>query len=321
MNCHHRVRVQARWHTPLTRVAESVAAYLPIGAFTVLMLLGGTRWLYHWARPAAAAHDALARANAPYPDAFFFEARMIAVLAIWAAFAVLLRRRSAVLSAAFLLVFPFSFSMASIDWLVSIAPGRTAGAFGLYNIAGLLSAAVAAISAGVIVLDRKGAIEIDANDLQNLGKLLLGSSTVWAYLWFSEFLPVWYAYLPGENAHYGARLKEHFLAPFFLSVFLNWAIPFALLLRQTARRSEPVLLTSSILILAGRWLDIHLQVVRAAGASGPGIGIVDVAVFLGLGTAFIFSVDRTLARSSAKPDRSHSPIKYEFTGETGVFDI
>ncbi len=266
----------AGWHTAMARVAVSLAGYLPVGAFTVLTVLGGTRWLYQWARPAARANAALAAPASAYSNTLSFEGRMIAVLAIWVAFALLSRRRSLAVSVAFLLILPFSFSVASIDWLMSIDPRRATGIAGLHHVAGLLSAAVAAVSAGVIVLRRKGAIQMDADGLRDLGKLLFAFSTAWACLWFSEFLLV----------------TRIFSAPMLVNVALSWAIPFALLFRRSSRQSEMILLAASVLILAGRWLDIHLEV-------GRQICFLDAAVFLGLGTAFLFSIDRAIGKAPA----------------------
>ncbi len=200
----------------LARAASALTACLPVGALGMLTLLSGTCWLYPWAHPAGAAQDA-----APFLNRGFFEARMITVLAIWLAFAALLRRRRGVaVSTVFLAMIPFSLSIAHTDWLMGLDPLQSARIFGFRNIAGFLSASVAALSACAIVLRKQ------------------------------------------TNA-------------------------------------QPVLLTACVAALAGRWLDIHFQVLGSMGFGNAGIGFLDIAVFLGLGTAFLFSIDRELAKAFA----------------------
>ena len=304
----------AGWHRALKRVPESLAAYLPIGGLATLCLLRGVPWLYSWAQPEAA-RDTLLRAQSPYLNIGFFAARMVGVLVIWILLGTLMRstsisddkqsrrghsRRNVVLSAVFLAVFPFSFSMAAIDWLMSLQPHWSSSIFGLYNIAGLLSAAVGAISVVVIMLRRRGALPNVSDDhLHDLGKLLFGFSTVWAYLWFSQYLLVWYTNLPEENAYYVARLTGSVSVLFFLNFLLGWTLPFALLLRRSAKRSERTLLAASTLVLAGRWLDIHILAAPAVAPVYHGISVIDIALLLAFGGLFLFTIDRALAKAPA----------------------
>ena len=149
---------------------------------------------------------------------------------------------------------------------------------------------------------RRGALpDITETHLQDLGKLLFGFSTVWAYMWFSQYLLTWYANFPEETAHYLVRLRGGVSFLFYLNVVLNWALPFVVLLRRPAKRSERTLLWTSAVVLVGRWLDIHLQVLPAVvpgRLQGPvGIGILDVALLLGFGAAFLLMTDRALAKA------------------------
>ena len=305
----------ARWHLAFKRVPESMAAYLPVGALSIVALLGGMPWLYHWALPGAALHDPSLEARASYLNTNFFAARMFGILLIWVTFGLLMRRfsnrkknpsipagarQNVALSALFLLVFPFSISLACIDWIMSLDPHWSSSIFGLYNIAGLLSAAVAAVSVLVIALRRRGGLpNVGKDQLHDLGKLLFGFSTVWAYLWFSQYLLVWYTNLPEENTHYVSRMSGGISILFFLNFLLSWVLPFVLLLSRDAKRSEKTLMAAAILVLTGRWLDIHLLVAPAVYAAYPAITVLDVALFVAFGAAFLFTIDRALAKAHA----------------------
>ncbi len=309
----------AGWYTVVKRVPEALSACLPVSALSMLAVLAGMRWLYPWTREGGLDHGEGVAAKAAYLNTTFFTGRMVGVLLLWVLFALLTRRyslrqdtdadvkytkRNVVLSAILLVLFPFSFSMASIDWLMSLDPHWTSTIFGLYHISGLLSAAVAAISIVAILLRRRGALPgLADTHLHDLGKLLFGFSTMWAYLWFSQYLLIWYTNLPEETAYYFTRLQAgaSFQVLFFLNVVLNWVLPFIVLLPQPAKRSERTLLWTSLVVLAGRWLDIHLQVVPAVVPqqlrSPVGIGLLDVAILLGFAATFLLAADRALGRA------------------------
>lgn len=303
----------ATWHTTFRRVPQSLAAYLPFGALAMLALLTGAPWLYHWAEPGATADDPLLQAKAAYLNTGFFAGRTIAVLAVWVIFAVLMRRRAgrnAAVPAIFLFVFPFSFSIVCIDWLMSLDAHWTSSIFGLYNIAGLLSASVAAISALVVILRRKGLLpHVTEDHLHDLGKLLFGFSTVWAYLWFSQYLLIWYTNLPEENTHYLTRLSGNVSILFFLNFLLSWVFPFVLLLSRAGKRSEKTLLAATGLVLIGKWLDIHLLVAPAVFETNRGITVLEIAVFLGFAAAFLLIVDRALEEAPIETVKDAHAVK------------
>ena len=66
--------------------------------------------------------------------------------------------------------------------------------------------------------------------LHDLGKLLFAFSTFWMYIWFSQYMLIWYADISEETAYYVARLHNAWAPLFLLNMILNWAVPFAALL-------------------------------------------------------------------------------------------
>ena len=197
---------KAGWHTAFKRVPEAMAACLPLPALAIVIALAGlTTRMDH----AAADHVAA------YLEPSFLLGRAAAFLVLWIVFAVLLRRnsirqdadgdprhsaRNVTLSAAFLVLFLLTFSMASMDWLMSLTPHWASTIFGLYNIAGLLAGSVAAIAIAVVRLRSDGRLPAtNGNDVHDLGKLLFGFVTLWAYLWFSQYLLIWYREPPRRD--------------------------------------------------------------------------------------------------------------------------
>ena len=55
-------------------------------------------------------------------------------------------------------------------------------------------------------------------------------------------------------------LQGRWMPLFYLNLVLNFGLPFVLLLQRKAKTSEAVLLATCAILLAGRWLDLYLQI-------------------------------------------------------------
>jgi hypothetical protein len=307
----------AGWATVFKRIPEAFAAYVPVGAVTMLALLPGASALYLWARPGVMEQDHLLHQKAAFLNVPFFAVRMVALLGLWSAFAWVLRRnslrqdtektpeqtgRNVTISAVFLCLFALTFCLAAFDWLMSLEPHWFSTIYGLYNIAGLLSSTVCALTVAAILLRRSGAMPaINPSHLHDLGKLMFGFATLWAYLWFSQFLLIWYSNLPEETVYYVARTHGGWTVPFYANLAINWALPFLLLLPRAAKRSEAHLLRVAGLLLVGRWVDLYLMVAPANMPERQGLGVYEVAGFLGLGAVFVLAVTRAVQAAPLVP--------------------
>jgi hypothetical protein len=276
----------------------------------MLAVLFGAQSLYQWTGHADghALHGKAAYLNLPA-----FAARMVVALGLWVLFGTLFRksstaqdrdgdvkhtRRSVMLAALFLLTFAYSFSMASFDWMMSLDPHWASTIFAFYNMAGVLVSGLSALTVAAIVLRRARLLpEIGESHLHDLGKLLLGMSTFWAYLWISQYLLIWYANIPEETAWYLARTGHGWGFLFYTNVVLGWAVPFVMLLPRAAKRSEPQLLRVATVLLLGRWLDVYLMVAPSAQPEHAGIGILDAATFAGFAGLFVLVVAGVLRRA------------------------
>jgi hypothetical protein len=299
----------AGWSACLRRVPEVMMSYLPVGALSMLAIIFGVRSIYkEWVGVTFEAHNhPLTLKNAYLTTPFFF-ARMAVILAVWVALAHLLRRESHLqdadgnllhiakskkYSAIFLAAFAVTFTISSFDWLMSIEPLFYSTIYAFYVISGLLLSGIAAITALVIALRRRGLLkEVNENHLHSLGKLLFGFSTFWAYIWLCQYLLIYYANLPEETVYYYRRMVTPGWHVFFwLNVFLNWLIPFALLLSRKAKRSEGWLLMTCGVVLIGHWVDLYLMIFPVFEWS-PMITLVDVALLLGFASLFLQSFAR-----------------------------
>jgi hypothetical protein len=309
----------AGWWVVVRRVAEAMMAGLPVIALLVLALFFGRHALYPWSHPPALehAHSALSPGKAFYLSTPFVFARMAVVLAAWVLLARALRRASlrqdqepglpqhqrlVRWSAVFVVVFAISFSMASVDWLMSLDPHWYSTIYAVYLFAGLLVSGLAALTLLVLLLRRTGPLAgvVTEEHLHDLGKLLFAFSTFWAYIWLSQYLLIWYGNLPEEVTHYLRRTRGSWAPLFFLNLVLNWAVPFLVLMPRAAKRHGGVLAAVCLVLLLGRWLDLYLLVMPER-ASAPLLGPLEVLVALGYAGLFFVLTSRALAQAPLLP--------------------
>ena len=99
-------------------------------------------------------------------------------------------RRNTALSAGFLVAFGVTCWLASYDWIMSLEPHWYSTIFGVYHFAGIFLSGLAAVILLAVLLQRLGPFRhvLTKDHLHDLGKLLFGFSTFWAYIWFCQYM-------------------------------------------------------------------------------------------------------------------------------------
>jgi len=286
---------RGEWSRPLRPVPAALTATLPLGAALVALAFAGLPWLYDWcAHPLAGGKGAWL---SPGP----FLARGAVCLLAWTVWGRWIARlpfgRSAVrASCAFLPVFAITFSIASFDWIMSLEAHWFSTVFATYVFSGVFVSGLAAITTIAIALRRSGRLAgvIRDDHLHDLGKLLLGFTTFWAYIWFCQHMLIWYADIPEETAYFVPRLSGAWGPLMVLCLVVNWLIPFLVLLPRASKRRESTMLGISILLLFGHALDLYLLILPPSLEGGPGLGPWEVAPFAGSLAVFLLVLGRAL---------------------------
>jgi hypothetical protein len=277
----------AGWSTAFRRVPEAMSMMLPAGAAVLAIVFLFHPSAYPWSR--VPPHQGFQELWLRRP---FFLARALVYIGVWIAFATAIvrasrrqdddrevghTRRNVRLSTVFLILFAVTFWLASFDWIMSLEPNWASTIFGIYNFAGMFSGGLALMIVFVLWLRRSGPLRDFVNEehLHDLGKLLFAFCTFWMYIWFSQYMLIWYADISEETVYYVARLKNAWEPLLLLNMILNWAAPFAALLPRGAKRSPRVLGRVAAVVLAGRILDVYLLIAPPLVGPRPlfGIGI------------------------------------------------
>ena len=308
----------AGWATAFRRVPAAFASLVPFGSALVLVaIFAGGDLLYPWM-----GGEHLEGFKGLWLSRPFAEIRSVVYVLTWLVFARAFRRSNASdlggvrrdrrLGAAFLIVFALSVWLSSVDWIMSLEPHWFSTMFGVYRFAGLFSAALAAITIAVIVLRRRGAFgtTIGAAHLHDLGKLMFAFSTFWMYIWFSQYMLIWYSNLAEEAVWFRLRTTNGWGELMGLLVVLNWVIPFIVLLPAAAKMNENVLLRVAAILLVGHWLDLFVQIFPTVRPDLPPVGLLELAA------ACVAWVAIFLLVSSALRERDLTPESHPLLAES-----
>jgi hypothetical protein len=272
----------AGWSVPLRRVPEAMAAILPVAALGLGIVFLAQPSLYPWTNPVVSE----ARVANPLRDPWFtwpfFLGRAAFYVACWMALGYALvhtshrqdqdsdpghSRTNVRLSSIFLVLFGVTFWLASQDWLMSLDAEWFSTIFAVYQFGGLFLGGLAGITLLAACLCWLGPFRnvFTGSRAHDLGKLLFGFSSFWAYLWFCQYMLIWYVNNPEEAVWYTRRLQGGWTPLFLLNLILNWAIPFVVLMPRAMKQRVGVLASVSVVVLAGRWLDLYLQILPRTG--------------------------------------------------------
>jgi hypothetical protein len=310
----------ARWSAALRRIPEAFMLTLPVAAVLMVVVVAfGRDSIYPWTRPDAFADAPSFAGKTTYLAPGFVLARMAAVLIVWIAFALRIRRVSLAqdgdprralsahsqldrLAAAFAPIFAISITMAAYDWIISLEPEWFSTMFAVYVFAGVFVQGIAAIALTTVVMRQRGLLGDDVGDkqLHDLGKMLFAFSIFWAYIWVCQYLLIWYGNIPEEVTYYIRRTSGAWLPVFLGGLVVNWIVPFTALMSARAKRNPRVLATVSVIVLAGHWLDLTIMVMPSKW-DAPRLGVIEVGLALGFTALLVLVTIINLSRAPLVP--------------------
>ena len=308
---------QAGWSPVLFRVMESITYYLLPGAIIVLLIaIIGDKHIFIWMDPEVVAHDEIIQGKESWLNKNAFILRGLIYIGGWSLYRYLSRKfslaqdnakdnknfkRNFQLSAGFLVFFIYTESMMSWDWIMSVDPHWFSTLFGWYVFASMFVSGITVIALITIYLKSKGLMQfVNDSHLHDLAKFMFAISVFWTYLWFSQFMLIWYANIPEEVTYFITRIEDYKL-PFFGMLVLNFIFPFLVLMNSDYKRVPWFIVMAGIVILFGHYIDVFNMIMPATVGDRWFIGVPElsaVALFLGL---FLWIVFYALSKAPLLP--------------------
>jgi len=313
----------AGWVIAFRRVSEAISSMVPIlGILTFLILMaivfGGRTDIYHWLDPklyvkGGPEYDAILDGKSGFLNPTFFTIWSFIAIFLWWLLGKKMRSMtlksdkegpmdyekgkkfiwdSTVYASLFCVVFGLTVaSTIPWFWIMSIDSHWYSTMFSWYNFASTFVSGISLIALYVIFLKNRGQLPyVTEEHLHDLGKFMFAFSIFWTYLWFSQYMLIWYSNQPEETKYFVQRIGTSrqsgpYYALFFINLILNFLCPILILMRKGTKRNWTMITFMAILIIVGHWVD-YFQMVMPGTVHGEWhIGLFELGVpclFIGL---------------------------------------
>jgi hypothetical protein len=165
----------------------------------------------------------------------------------------------------------------------------------------------------VLWLKGKGYLpKVNESHIHDLGKWVFAISMLWSYLWFCQYMLIWYSDIPEEITYFKERY-DHYMYGMWAIFFCNFAIPFYTLIARDAKRNPKFLWIVGSTIFVTHFLDLYMAVVPGTthghimwgtgehGSHVTFVGWFEFGTFLGFLGLFLYVVTNTLAKAKLIP--------------------
>lgn len=322
-----------RWGGPVMRLGESMSSYLPFGIATMVVLLVAGIWTYlPWIRhvdPRQAPFlnvpflyvrtlgglalftwlaMKLARVSlrrdlhllAPHvkPELKAMYEKQVGTWRGDSAEAAWYSHEVAHLSPQIALTFVAFYSVLAWDFVMALTPNWVSPLFGWFFYAGAFICAVAVIAMLATRIRVRRGLEsyITPAMFWDVGKILFSWCIFWAYLMWSQYLPIWYADMPEETWWVFLRFEDPWRPLAFTAFSMIFVIPFLGMMNKTSKTNPALLFGFTCIVLAGVWVERHVLVMPSLNPDQVWVGLPEVGVTLGFVGLFGFALQRFLAK-------------------------
>jgi Ni/Fe-hydrogenase subunit HybB-like protein len=322
-----------RWGGPIQRVAESLSAFLPFGFALMTILLVAGIWTYlPWTKHVNPRQAPFL--NVPFlyirtlggiglfwwlankmvktalrRDAWLLKDHVAAELkpayeklaANWQgeeAEAKRARHDLAHLAPQVTLTFVFLFSVIGWDFIMALTPNWVSALFGWYVYAAAFLSGIAMTS--YLSTRLRSAYKLEAyitpDQFWDIGKVLFSFCIFWVYLFWSQYLPIWYANMQEETWWVFLRFEQPWRPLAFTVFTLIFLLPFFGLMNKTTKSSPFWLAFFSVIVMSGIWLERHILVMPSLHPDTVWLGLPEVGVGIGFLGIFGWAVQGFLAK-------------------------
>ena len=345
------------WHTTFKRIWEAYSMFLIVGVVLLAVVGLGNymHWhhLYHWSNAADVETDSVLKGKSSFLNNNWYMFGTLIFGGVWAFFAHKLRslsldedndgdknfgKHKTMRKYAAVLLPIIGFTSAALIWLwvMSVDAHWYSTLFAWYATASAFVAMIAFTILLIIFLKSNGYFSlVNENHIHDLGKYLFAISIFWTYLWFSQFMLIWYANI-GEETIYFRERYDNYPALFFGNLIINFLVPFFILMRNDTKRKFGSVSFVAIVMVLGHWLDYFLMIKPGAlitrnhalghgheaeaGATGHGEagghavehgsnfvagftmpGLLEIGTFIGFLGLFLYVALTILSKSSLVP--------------------
>jgi len=273
---------KAVWSVSMRRIPEAMTAWLLPGGILAMLVGVGGHTLYHWTHADAVATDHLLAHKEPFLNMTMFYALIGVSLVVWLLFGTVLVRNSRAqdetgkatisrqnvrLSAIFAVLYALTFSIVSFYLLMSLEPHWFSTMYAVLTFTDMVQTGTAFVAIIVSYFILKGQLKgfLNENHLHSLTKMMFAATGFWAYIYFCQFLLIWYSNIPEETLYFITRWQNGWLPYLIALPLLKFVIPFIYLAPRANKRNPKRVIAMAVLLLFAQFWELFLLVRPAVG--------------------------------------------------------
>lgn len=312
---------EASWAIVFKRIFEAVISVLPYTVLLIFIILIAGQFhfhhLYHWQNydyslvKGDAGYDFLLDKKSAFFSAPVFYSIFALFMFVFVYYVGYFRKRSLLedqeggtaihkkniaMSAIFMVFFGYGSSVLAWQILMSIDAHWFSTLFGWYVFAGMWLTGIVFSTVLIYWLKSKGHLAIaKAGHMHDMGKWMFALSFLWTYLFFSQFMLIWYADIPEEVTYYIARIADYkwLWAGMML---VNFVLPMLFLMDSDAKMNRGLVVTIGIIIFVFHWFDVYMMVIPGTMKQFGQFGFIEIGMFLFFLGGFITLVLSALSK-------------------------
>jgi len=315
------------WQLSFRRVTEAVSvAVIPLGIIAGIVLLCLVLipdiHIFHWLEPKG---DKILEGKSAFLNRGFFITWTILSIGLWIVLGYKMRQlsreldtnplpdaeagrkyifKNTVWAAVFIVWFALTvMSVTPWFWLMSIDAHWYSTMYSWYTFASSFVSGMALITIFVVFLKNQSYLEYTNEEhIHDLGKFMFAFSIFWTYLWFSQYMLIWYANMPEETVYFNSRITSHshngaYSGLYWFMFIINFLAPLLILMRRGSKRNYTTVTFMAILIIFGHWLDFYQMIHASLFTDHVTLNLFDFGVAAGFVGLIMFAVGRALTKA------------------------
>lgn len=314
------------WIVAYRRVPEAIGANVWIFGIIAAVILfcaafvfniDGHNPIYHWVHPG---DDEVLLGKSGFLNKGMFIGFTVVTIGLWSFFGQKFRAMSVSMetaprnstkiyytfmkwAAGFLVVYALTqMSTTPWMWIMSIDAHWYSTMFSWYTFASAFVSGMAVILLFVVFLKNQGYLQlVHKEHTHDLGKFMFAFSIFWTYVWFAQYMLIWYSNIPEETTYFKMRQQGPYSLIWFSVFIINFIVPILVLMSRPSKRNYFTVTFMAMFIIFGHWLDFFIMTMPGPLGVNWHLGWYEFGVMAGFVGVLMLSVGKSLTKYNLVP--------------------